>query len=107
MENLITKISLFLKEELNLELHPDKIFIQTFSSGVDFLGVVNFSNHKILRTKTKKRMFRNLSTKYNKLEKGLITKDSFNQNLQSYLGLLAHVDGNKIERKIRNSFNYH
>ena len=43
--------------ELKLELHPKKISIKTLSSGIDFLGVINFFDYKILRTKTKKRMF--------------------------------------------------
>src|SRR3989338_9287083 len=33
-----------------------KIFIKTIASGVDFLGMVNFSDYRVLRTKTKKRM---------------------------------------------------
>lgn len=35
---LITKIGDFLEEELKLSLHPDKVFVKTYSSGVDFLG---------------------------------------------------------------------
>jgi RNA-directed DNA polymerase len=106
LKDLILNISRFLKNELNLELHPDKIFIRTFSSGVDFLGVVNFPDHRILRTKTKERMFRNLSLKHKILGESLITEDLFDQSLKSYLGILLHVNGNKIEREIKNNFDY-
>jgi RNA-directed DNA polymerase len=32
----------FLKEELKLEMHPEKVFIKTLASDVDFLGWVHF-----------------------------------------------------------------
>jgi RNA-directed DNA polymerase len=53
---LTSKIADFLEEELKLQLHPDKLFIKTLSSGVDFLGWIHFLNHRVLRTATKKKM---------------------------------------------------
>ena len=44
----------FLVNNLKLTMHPDKVFIKTISSGVDFLGWVHFSKHRVLRTSTKK-----------------------------------------------------
>ncbi|TSD01926.1 MAG: hypothetical protein Athens071425_241 [Parcubacteria group bacterium Athens0714_25] len=35
------------------------------------------------------------------LREGLVSEIEFNQSLQSYLGILKHCDGNKIERKIK------
>ena len=60
LENLVTQIQNFLSEELKLELHPNKVFIQTLASGVDFLGWINFLDHRILRTTTKRRMMRRI-----------------------------------------------
>ena len=42
LEDKIPIIQNFLQNELNLKIHPDKIFIKTLSSGIDFLGWVNF-----------------------------------------------------------------
>src|SRR6185503_2461304 len=39
---LIPKIADFLEENLKLQLHPDKLFIKTIYSGVDFLGWIHF-----------------------------------------------------------------
>ncbi|EKE20699.1 MAG: Retron-type reverse transcriptase [uncultured bacterium] len=100
LENQISVIEEFLKEELNLEMHPDKVFIKTFSSGVDFLGMVNFSKHRILRTKTKKRMIGKLSLKRKMYREDLISKEFLAQSLQSYLGMLKHCEGWNIENKI-------
>jgi retron-type reverse transcriptase len=100
LENLITLIKTFIKKELKLELHPSKVSIETFSSGVDFLGMVNFSKHKILRTKTKKRMLKKISKKSEDLKNKKISKKLFNQSLQSYLGILKHCEGWGIEKQI-------
>jgi len=78
LENLLPKINDFLNESLKLSLHPDKVFIKTIASGVDFLGWVHFPKHRVLRTTTKRRMLKKL-------------KDNpKNETLQSYLGLLKH-----------------
>src|SRR3989344_4267755 len=53
LKNLLPKISKFLSESLKLSLHPDKVFIKTIASGMDFLGWVHFPYHRVLRTATK------------------------------------------------------
>lgn len=106
LENQIGQISKFLYDELKLELHPDKIFIKTVSSGVDFLGMINFSDHRILRTKTKKRVFKKISKKYELLQKGLISEESYRQSRQSCFGTLKHCDGYGIVRKIEQITNF-
>lgn len=60
LESLIPRIREFLGLELALELHPDKVYIKTLASGVDFLGWVHFPDHRVLRTASKRRMFRRL-----------------------------------------------
>ena len=93
MENILELIENFLHKELKLELHSDKVSIETFSSGVDFLGMVNFSDYRILRTKTKRRMFKKLYLKHKLFQEGLIFKESFSQSAQSCKGMLKHCMG--------------
>lgn len=100
LENLIPKIARFLKTELKLELHPDKISMRTFSSGVDFLGIISFSDHRILRMKTKGRIFWKIETKKERVRNGSASRESFKQSLQSYLGMLKHCNGGKIKQEI-------
>jgi hypothetical protein len=69
-------------------MHPDKIFLKTFASGVDFLGWVHFPHHSVLRTRTKKRMFK----------KVYITMKP--ETLSSYIGLLKHGNGHKLYRNM-------
>jgi len=82
LEDAIPKIQEFLQSNLKLTLHPDKVFIKTISSGVDFLGWLTFPDHRLLRTKTKQRMFKNIRSSISKA------------GLMSYLGLISH--GNTI-----------
>lgn len=86
---LLPRIGQFLLDNLKLSLHPDKVFVKTFASGVDFLGWVHFSNHRVLRGATKKRMFRNLDREVSK------------EMVQSYIGLLSHGNGYKLKKLVK------
>ncbi|MDP2709033.1 MAG: reverse transcriptase/maturase family protein, partial [bacterium] len=90
LEKQVLLIKEFLRCELKLALHPNKIFIKTIASGVDFLGMVNFSDYRVLRTKTKRRMFKKISGRHDELQNKIISEESFKQSLQSYLGMLKH-----------------
>lgn len=89
LEELVPKIQNFLQEKLQLVLHPDKLFIKTLASGVDFLGWVHFQDHRVLRTTTKKRMFRAISIKHDNEE-----------TITSYMGLLKHGNAKKLMQKV-------
>lgn len=88
VETLIPNISAFLETQLGLSLHPHKIFIKTFSSGVDFLGWVHFPHHRTLRTATKKRVFKRLN------------RSPIYETVASYRGLLAHGSTHKLQKRI-------
>ncbi len=100
LENLIPVISLFLKEKLKLGLHPQKVTIKNWHQGIDFLGYVNFPYHTILRTKTKQRILRKIKRNFGQLKTDPLYQKSFNQSLQSYLGILHHCRGYNIRNSI-------
>lgn len=100
LENLIEEINNFLQSKLKLKLHQDKILIQKYHRGIDFLGYVVFPDHRILRTKTKRRMFRKIREKKELWDNLEIDDESFNQSIQSYLGVLAHCSSKKIREKL-------
>lgn len=88
LETMLPQISAFLFEKLKLELHPDKVFIKTLASGVDFLGWVHFPTHRVLRTTTRRRMMKT------------IRLHTTNETLQSYLGLLQHGDTYSLRQSL-------
>jgi hypothetical protein len=98
--NLINPISDFLKERLELTLHPGKIIIRKYRQGVDFLGYVVLFHYKVLRTKTKKRILKKIKIKNFEFLIGLISEENFNKSIQSYLGILKHCEGYKIKKEI-------
>src|SRR3989344_2459932 len=60
LEKILPRIADFLSKQLKLSLHPDKVFIKTLASGVDFLGWIHFPHHRVLRTSTRHRMLKKL-----------------------------------------------
>ena len=84
LERILPLVDNFLKTNLHLTLHPNKIFLRTVASGVDFLGWVHYSRYRVLRQMTKKRMFANL-------------RDNFSDKAAaSYFGMLSHGNTRKI-----------
>ncbi len=87
LERLIPRIAEFLNDRLRLELHPDKLFIKTAASGVDFLGWVHFPDHRVLRTATKRRMVRR------------VRGEAPDAAISSYRGLLSHGNARKLSAR--------
>ena len=86
--DLIPVLEKFLSIELKLELHPQKVFIKTIASGVDFLGWTHFVDHRVLRVASRRRMFKKL------------WQNSSSESAKSYLGLLKHGNTNELRNEI-------
>ncbi len=98
---IIPEIVLFLEEKLLLGIHEEKTKIRKTSQGVDFLGYIVFMKYKLVRTKTKRRMFRKFRLRINKYNNGIISKQSLIQSLQSYLGFLCHSESFKLQKQLK------
>ncbi|MEK7545092.1 MAG: reverse transcriptase/maturase family protein [Patescibacteria group bacterium] len=101
LEYMLGYIHDFVRESLKMELHPKKVIFQKWHQGVDFLGYISFPRHAILRTKTKRRMLRKMQQRKNLLQEKRITPDSYNQSLQSYLGILKHASSRNLKIQMR------
>jgi hypothetical protein len=106
LEKNISKINNFLKEKLKLQFHSDKIIIKKYHQGIDFLGYIIFPSYRLLRIKTKKRMFRKIEHKIKELKQGKISDESFSQTVQSYFGILKHCNSYKLKEELTNKLNY-
>ena len=104
LENLIESIRSFLSDKLALELHPKKISIRKFHQGIDFLGYIVLPHHRLLRTKTKQRIFRKLRKRIEEYKKGVINKQALEQSLQSYLGVFSHANDYNLSNELKNQF---
>lgn len=90
---LLPTIKTFLKEELKLDLHPNKIELRKVRQGIDFLGYIILQKHQLLRQKTKQRMIR-------KVRESGLSKPQF----YSYLGLLSHAEERESELMLRRKY---
>jgi RNA-directed DNA polymerase len=88
LENILPKIDLFLREKLHLLLHPNKVSIQTYGSGVDFLGWTHFPHCRTIRTTTKRKILKALKW-YPRSE-----------TINSYRGLLSHGDTYNVKKLV-------
>lgn len=100
LQNII-EIQNFLKQNLKLELHPNKISIRKLKQGVDFVGYVILLYVTVLRTKTKNRIFKKLKKIQRELNNGKISKKEFEQSRTSYFGVLKHCKNKKIKRDLK------
>ncbi|TSC71523.1 MAG: hypothetical protein G01um101438_1050 [Parcubacteria group bacterium Gr01-1014_38] len=81
---LLPLLTQWLWEHRRLTVHPRKIVLRKLSQGIDFLGYVVLPRHTVLRTRTKRRMFRRFNA----------------QNVTSYLGLLRHCAGWRLRTRL-------
>jgi len=82
--NCLPKIEAFIQNRLRLKIHPKKIVLKTYASGIDYLGYVCFPHHRVLRTKTKRRMFKRVNQK----------------NFSSYSGILKHCRAHDLNEEL-------
>jgi len=100
LEELVNETEDFLRRELALSLHENKIIIRKFSQGIDFLGYIVLPYCRLLRTKTRRRMLKKMKVKITDFQLGVVSCKSLEQTRQSYLGLLKRCCGKEIENKL-------
>lgn len=86
LERILPDMQNFLTVRLKLTMHPSKISIETLASGVDFLGWVHFPHRRVLRTATKRRMFKKVRS-----------SEGNEAVINSYRGMLYHGNGWKLD----------
>ena len=104
LDGYLPRIIEFLDKKLALALHPNKVSIRKFHQGVDFLGYVTLPHHKLLRSKTKGRIFRKLRMRVREYKSGVITKQTLEQSLQSYLGVLSHANAYELSQELLSQY---
>ncbi|MFH1978821.1 MAG: RNA-dependent DNA polymerase, partial [Patescibacteria group bacterium] len=104
LEELIGPIKDFLKNNLALKLHPKKISIRKMDWGIDFLGYVTLPRYRLLRVKTKQRIFKKLKEQTKQFKQNAVSEQTLNQSLQSYLGVLTHANTYRLSEDLKNQF---
>ena len=96
----------YLKEELKIELHPEKSKIIPLANGIDFVGFRNFYHHKLLRK-------RNIGKMINQIERCKSNEISYDKLIESFQGWRAyanhanaHTLTKRISSNIQSAFPY-
>ena len=105
LKSIIPKLKKYLRENFDLELHPNKVYLQHFSKGVNFLGAIIKPYRIYIRNRTKGNFYKKikywnnlLEEKENKLSKEEVRK--FLSCVNSYLGIMKRYKTRKIRRKM-------
>ncbi len=85
------EINRFLKDELKLQIHPNKVSLRKLSRGIDFVGYVALPHYQLPRQKTVKRILEKIN---------LGNQEELKKALPSYLGYLNHVNARNLMTEI-------
>jgi len=109
LEEYKESIGRFLKEELDLQLHPDKSRIFPLYSGTGFLGLKIFSYHKTIQKKNLMRFAGKFKSFCFQFDEKLIDYDKIYDFLEGWLAYVKQADTYKIRKKVigfvENKFN--
>jgi RNA-directed DNA polymerase len=101
LKSLIQKFSEFLKSELQVTIHPNKIYLQHFTKGVKFLGVI-IKPHRIYIANRTKGNFYLAIQQQNKIARHHKPNNdeqaAFLSSMNSYLGILKHYKTYKLRK---------
>lgn len=103
LKMLLPEIKRYLNENLMLELHPDKVYLQHFSKGVKFLGAVIKPNRTYIANRTKGNFYRALEKQNAIARDHKPTKEeleTFLSSMNSYLGIMKHYKTYKLRKKM-------
>lgn len=102
LEEIEKRVIEFALQELHLIVHPNKIIYRKFSQGIDWLGYVLLPHYRVLRSSTKRRMFKNMGRKVEEYNASVLSEYELSQSLQSYLGMMKHCDGYEMSQELTN-----
>jgi len=103
LKKLISKLSEYLQTELQVTIHPKKIYLQHYSKGAKFLGTVILPNRIYIADRTKGNFY-NAIEKQNQIARNhKPTKEeqqAFQSSMNSYLGIMKHYKSYNMRKRM-------
>jgi len=105
LKSIIPVLRKYLQEHLGIKLHNKKIYLQHFSKGVNFLGIVIKPYRIYIRNRTKGNFYQKIKYWNDFLLKNKfqLTKEEakrFLASMNSYLGMMKHYRTYKLRQKM-------
>lgn len=107
LKGCIPRIQKFLKNNLELELHPNKIYLQNVTHGVEFLGSYIKPWRKYITPRIKNNLFVVIDEINILLKRDLSVGEAkkIQEKFNSYLGLLSHSNTYNLRGKLISMLN--
>jgi retron-type reverse transcriptase len=103
LKSVVPVIGDYLLSNLELRLHPRKIYLQHYSKGVAFLGTVIKPYRTYISARTQTNLIRSVTNYNQQTENHLPTPELLKQfvsGMNSYLGILIHYKTAKLREKV-------
>lgn len=103
LKSLLPVITNFLQSQLQLTLHPKKIYLQHYSKGVQFLGTVIKPNRIYIANRTKGNFYAAIKKQNAVVQKAKPSKEAQHQflsSMNSYLGIMKHYKTYRLRKKM-------
>ena len=100
---MIQKIDSYLSTELNLQLHPHKIYLQHYTKGVTYLGAIIKPHRTYVGLRIKGNFYQAIKEQNEITKSQIPTKsevDAFVTIMTSYLGIMKHHKTYKLRRQM-------
>jgi len=98
LERWKVDIEKFLKDELGIELHPQKSEIISISEGVDFVGFRNFYYFKLLR----KRNILKIKQRIEQFNEGILSEEKLKESLNGWWAYAKWANSYNLRKKLEN-----
>jgi len=103
LKKLIPKITVYLKEELGLTLHPRKTYLQPCGNGVRFLGCFVKPSHTVVNRRTMVNFGHSVG-RYNGIaldhKPDRDERSAFISSVNSYLGIVGHYKSYRQRKRV-------
>lgn len=98
--SLRDKIKIFLKNKLNLQLHPRKSVIKNVVEGIPFVGYRIFYDHTLIRGNSLRRIQKNCHHKIKAFKKNKLTQKELKQYISSINGHFQYANTYNLQQKM-------
>ncbi len=105
LEQYKERIESFLKQELKLELHPEKSKIIPLQGGITLLGFRVFLHYRLLKRSNQSRIWKRLRRFGEKLGRGETTKKHVLLSMAGWEGYAKMANTYNLRKRIRNEVN--
>lgn len=107
LKRLVPQLEQFLRDELDLTLHPRKRYLQHYSRGVSFLGVFIRRDALFTGRRTKEGLYRTVGRWNDRAQERPLERcdlEAFRSSVNSYWGLMRHHNSYRLRRSSARRF---